>query len=54
MLAAIRERVQAGDCACEVRNPTGRCCLGEVQRVVRELSGERRRPRDGAASERTS
>lgn len=32
--AEIRRRVNAGDCACRVRNPSGRCCLGEVERTV--------------------
>jgi hypothetical protein len=29
----ITREVKAGHCACEVRNPTGRCCLGDVMRV---------------------
>jgi hypothetical protein len=29
----ITREVKAGHCACEVRNPTGRCCLGDVVRV---------------------
>jgi hypothetical protein len=29
----ITREVKAGHCACEVRNPTGRCCLGDVARV---------------------
>ena len=33
----IAAEVKAGNCACEVRNPTGRCCLGEVLAVVREI-----------------
>jgi hypothetical protein len=27
----ISAKVQAGECVCEVRNPSGRCCLGEVK-----------------------
>lgn len=27
----IAVKVKAGECACEVRNPSGRCCLGEVR-----------------------
>jgi len=29
----IRTEVKAGNCRCEVENPSGRCCLGEVSRV---------------------
>lgn len=30
----ITAEVRAGRCRCELANPTGRCCLGEVRRVV--------------------
>jgi hypothetical protein len=30
--------VQAGRCACELRNPQGTCCLGNVTAVVRSAS----------------
>jgi hypothetical protein len=30
----IRREVKAGNCACIERNPSGRCCLGDVHRVV--------------------
>jgi len=36
----ITAEVQAGNCACEVRNPTGRCCLGEVTTAIQEISVE--------------
>ena len=26
----IAEEVRAGNCACEVRNPSGRCCLQDI------------------------
>lgn len=32
----IKSEVQAGNCACEVKNPSGKCCLGNVTRVVQE------------------
>jgi hypothetical protein len=32
--AAITARVRAGDCACDLRNPSGRCCLPEVKRLA--------------------
>jgi hypothetical protein len=35
--ALIRE----GLCACEERNPSGACCLGEVNRAVKRLMSER-------------
>lgn len=36
--ASIEARVKAGDCACELRNPTGRCCLPEVRRATAALA----------------
>src|SRR5881296_462714 len=35
--ARITKEIQAGNCACEVKNPSGRCCLGEVNEAVRQL-----------------
>jgi hypothetical protein len=35
--ATITREVQAGHCACEVRNPKGTCCLGDVARVEQRL-----------------
>ena len=32
----IGAEVRAGNCACEVKNPSGKCCLGEVTRTVQE------------------
>ncbi len=29
----ITAEVKAGNCACEVKNPSGKCCLGNVTRV---------------------
>jgi len=34
----IRALVKARMCACEVRNPSGRCCLGEIARIVKLLT----------------
>lgn len=28
----IRQRVKRGECACDVLNPSGRCCLGSIGR----------------------
>jgi len=33
----IRAEVQAGNCACEVKNPSGKCCLGNITRATQEL-----------------
>lgn len=35
--ATITEDVKAGHCACEVRNPKGACCLGEISKAERRL-----------------
>ena len=32
----IKAEVQAGNCACEVKNPSGKCCLGNVTRAVKD------------------
>jgi hypothetical protein len=31
----IRQHIAAGRCACEIRNPKGRCCLGDVIGAVK-------------------
>jgi hypothetical protein len=33
----IKVEIQAGNCACEVKNPSGKCCLGNIARVAQEL-----------------
>lgn len=35
--AMIRAEVRVGHCACEVKNPQGSCCLGNVSRAVKRL-----------------
>lgn len=32
----ITSRVKAGECRCEVTNPSGTCCLGNVLRAVKQ------------------
>jgi hypothetical protein len=32
----IKEKI----CACEIRNPSGACCLGEVNKTVKQLSAK--------------
>lgn len=36
--AMITQEVRAGRCACEVKNPAGGCCLGDVARVLQTLT----------------
>ncbi|MBI3605544.1 MAG: copper chaperone Copz family protein [Nitrospirae bacterium] len=33
----IRKEVEAGNCACEIKNPSGRCCLGEIRSAEKEF-----------------
>jgi Zinc binding domain len=33
----IQNGVQAGQCACDIRNPQGRCCLGNVRNLIDRL-----------------
>lgn len=37
----INVGIQAGQCACDWRNPQGNCCLGNVRRLVKQLQSER-------------
>ena len=39
VLESIKAEVAAGNCACELRNPSGKCCLGDVQQAIQELEG---------------
>ena len=39
----IKAQVKAGNCYCEVTNPQGSCCLGNVSRVVQWYLFERQR-----------
>jgi len=36
---AIQAAVKAGTCRCEVMNPSGRCCLGDVTKALKEITG---------------
>lgn len=33
----VREHIAADRCACEVRNPRGKCCLGDLMKAVARL-----------------
>jgi hypothetical protein len=43
-LSTVVERItagiNAGQCACDIRNPQGNCCLGNVRAVVRSVKAE--------------
>lgn len=34
----IAAGIQAEQCACDVRNPQGSCCLGNVRRIVKQIN----------------
>ena len=36
----ISHLIREGLCACDVRNPSGNCCLGEVNRTAKRLKNE--------------
>lgn len=38
--ARIRLEVKEGHCRCEVENPSGRCCLGEVRQAEKRAAAE--------------
>ena len=37
----IAVEVEAGRCACEVRNPSGKCCSGDITRAIKGRLNER-------------
>ncbi|MFQ5578375.1 MAG: hypothetical protein ACE5G8_15440 [Anaerolineae bacterium] len=38
VVGEINGGIKAGQCACEVRNPQGSCCLGNVGAVVKQIT----------------
>lgn len=40
LVASVTEHVRQGHCACDVRNPLGRCCLGDLHREVAAARAE--------------
>ena len=38
ILDKIKSEVQGGFCACEVKNPRGSCCLGDITRAIQEAT----------------
>jgi len=39
VVARIREYIAAQRCACDIRNPRGACCLGDVIAAVKRIEG---------------
>ena len=37
VVARIREHIAAQRCACDIRNPRGACCLGDVMAAVKRI-----------------
>lgn len=59
VVASIRKKVEAGECSCEVLNPKGTCCLGDVNNTVKEVLGslgarQRKLTQPFAAAERAN
>jgi hypothetical protein len=40
IVAAINAGVQAGQCACDIRNPQGSCCLGNIHAMIQASKAE--------------
>jgi len=38
VVAAVTAAVREGKCACDIRNPQGDCCLGNLRAVVKSLT----------------
>jgi len=38
--AMITKEIKAGRCACEVKNPAGSCCLGDVTRAIQAVRAQ--------------
>jgi Zinc binding domain len=41
VIETITVGTQSGQCACDLRNPEGRCCLGNVRRFVQQMTQEK-------------
>jgi hypothetical protein len=39
VVARIRAHIAAQRCACDIRNPRGACCLGDVMAAVKRIEG---------------
>ncbi len=39
ILVDVQVGIQAGQCACDIRNPQGSCCLGNLRGLIKRLAG---------------
>ena len=46
----ISAEVKAGNCACEVKNPSGKCCLGDIMLTIKEAKRSRKLPDESGAA----
>jgi hypothetical protein len=46
VVARIRAHIAAQRCACDIRNPRGACCLGDVMAAVKRMEGTLVPPKD--------
>jgi hypothetical protein len=44
VIEEINAGINAGQCACEIRNPQGSCCLGNVHAVIKQVAHELNMP----------
>ena len=47
----ISAEVKAGNCACEVKNPSGKCCLGDITRIAKDGLSQKGEPSYDRAQE---
>lgn len=40
VVSRVTAGTKAGTCACDIRNPQGSCCLGNVSKVVKQIMAE--------------
>ena len=40
IVSAINAGIHAGQCACDIRNPQGTCCLGNVRAAIHRVQAE--------------
>jgi hypothetical protein len=41
-VSSVEDQVRAGNCACEVRNPSGKCCLKDLKALVEKTQQARK------------
>ena len=41
VIERVRGHIEAGRCACDVRNPRGVCCLGDLAAIMKRLKTQR-------------